>query len=125
MLKLSVLLLLVISLYAEGIDDADLEGIYTEALWFVAVIGVMSAVSFVVSRRNAQNYEEELRLKKIAQVDEASEKYEMEKSKVAPSSSEVDRLLELSKMHKEGLLSKEEFMAFKLKLYRNIESIHP
>ena len=122
MLKVSILVLMSLSLYAEGLDDAALQEIYTEAMWFVAVIAVMSVVSFVISRRNAEKYEEKVRLEKMAKKEEV-----VVSTKSQPTTtkgSEVDRLIELSKMYEEGLLSKEEFMAFKLKLYREIKEIH-
>ena len=122
MLKTILLLLLSLSLYAEGMDEAALQGIYTEALWFVAVITVMSVVSFVVSRHNAQKYEEKMQREKLLQQEETEDEPDLEEPEVEEGS-EVDRLLELSKLHKEGLLTKEEFMAFKLKLYRNIQNI--
>ena len=50
-------------------------------------------------------------------------KEENEKRKGDESDSSVDRLLELSKLHKEGLLSKEEFMTFKTELYRELKGL--
>ena len=116
MLQILLLLFLSLSLYAEGMDEAALEGIHTEALWFVAVIAMMSVISFVVSRRQAQNYEEKMQLKKTLQQKEPGCETASEASE-AEEGLEVDRLLELAKLHKEGLLTKEEFGAFKMKLY--------
>ena len=120
-----LLILMINTLMADGISDEALGPILTEASWFVAVIAVMGVISFVVSSRNAKKYAEKIALEKkdeIAVEKEAEATY----SELAlnQNDSEVDRLLELSKLHKEGLLSKKEFMAFKMKLYREIESIH-
>ena len=125
MLRVGVLIFLFMSLHAEGMDDTALEGIYAEATWFVAVIAVMSLFSFVISRRQARKYEEEQRLKKLEQKEDILNEPVLDEFTDVDSESEVDKLLELSKLHKEGLLSKEEFMAFKLKLYRDIEKISP
>ena len=126
MLRSGILLLYAPLLFAEGMDEAALEGIHTEALWFVAVIAVMSVVSFVVSRRNAQKYEEKMRQQKAQQQEKEAEVSVAETEVVEPQTDvlEVDRLLELSKLHKEGLLSYEEFMAFKTKLYKEIKEAH-
>ncbi len=125
---LRVLLLLSVSLiaYAEGMDEQALSSIYTEAIWFVSVIMVMSVVSFFVSRRNARRYEE----KRLREHDK--EKDEVVNVSVAEEEEPLDltdavsveKLLELARLHQEGLLSKEEFMAFKSKLYREIKEIH-
>ena len=113
------------SLKAEGLSDEALGPIYTEALWFVGVIAVMGVISFVISSRNAKKYAEKMALEKS---EEALVEIEVEPtfSELAldEGDSEVDRLLELSKLHKEGLLSKEEFMTFKTELYRELKEIH-
>jgi len=124
MLRLEFLLLLSLSLHAEGIDEAALEGIYTEAAWFVAVIAVMSVVSFVVSRRNARKYEEQMLREKEKQKEEPAVVPTVKEDDADEEASEVDRLLELAQLHKDGLLSHEEFMAFKTKLYREIKEAH-
>ena len=118
------------SLKAEGLSDEALGPIYSEALWFVGVIAVMGVISFVISSRNAKKYEIEMLAKrereKSEEVVEKRDEVVAVASEEEPESkeSQVDRLLELSKLHKEGLLSKDEFMAFKLKLYRELEQIH-
>ena len=110
------------SLRAEGISDEALGPIFTEASWFVGVIVVMGVISFVISGRNARKHEAELLVKREQQAAAVVAVVSEEESEVQES--EVDRLLELSKLHKEGLLSKDEFMAFKMKLYRELEEIH-
>ena len=117
------------NLTAEGISDEALGPIYTEALWFVGVIAVMAVISFVVSSRNAKRHAEKMALEKHQEKVEVREDEAVETS--IPSSaileedaSSVDRLLELSKLHKEGLLSEAEFMVFKKQLYRELEAMH-
>ena len=121
------------SLKAEGLSDEALGPIYSEALWFVGVIAVMGVISFVVSSRNAKKYAEKMALekreKRLEKSEEALEQREENLGKSTESQddesdSSVDRLLELSKLHKEGLLSKEEFMTFKTELYRELKEIH-
>jgi len=138
-----LLFLMINSLLAEGIPDKALGPIYTEALWFVAVIAVMAVISFVISSRNAKRYEEKLALEKreesLGKSEEESGKGQEERVKGEEElgkseenletlddgrASSVDRLLELSKLHKEGLLSKEEFITFKMQLYRELKDIH-
>ena len=129
--------LMINSLLADGIPDKALGAIHTEALWFVGVIAVMAVISFVVSSRNAKKYAEKMarekREEESGKSEEARGKSEAErkkrkevteKSKGDESDSSVDRLLELSKLHKEGLLSKEEFLTFKTELYRELKEIH-
>ena len=122
-------LFLINNVTAKGISDEALGPIYTEALWFMGVVGVMAVISFVVSSRNAKKYEVEMLAKREREKREEVVKKRAEVVAMVPKeepevkASEVDRLLELSKLHKEGLLSKDEFMAFKLKLYREIEDI--
>jgi len=124
MLRSGIFLLWSLSLFAEGMDDAALESIYTEAAWFVAVIAVMSVVSFVVSRRNARKYEEQMLREKEKKKEEVVDAPTVQEGDSDEKESEVDRLLELAQLHKDGLLSHEEFMAFKMKLYREIKESH-
>ena len=115
-------LFLINNVTAKGISDEALGPIYTEALWFVGVFAVMGVISFVISGRNARKHEAALLAKREQQAAEVVTVVPEEEAE--DKESEVDRLLELSKLHKEGLLSKDEFMAFKLKLYRELEEIH-
>ena len=124
MLRGGIFLLWSLSLFAEGMDDAALESIYTEAAWFVAVIAVMSVVSFVVSRRNAQKYEEQMLREKEKQKEEVVDVPTVKESDADVKEPEVDKLLELAQLHKDGLLSQEEFMVFKTKLYREVKERH-
>ena len=118
-------LVLVSSSHAEGIEPEALDGIYTEAFWFIAVFFVMSIVSFFVSRRNAKKYEVKLHVeKKLQREQEQKEKLIKEKEDLKRQkelnnkdfSKEVDRLLELSKLLEKGHISEAEFQAFKAKL---------
>jgi len=123
-------LFLINNVTAKGISDEALGPIYTEALWFMSVVGVMAVISFVISSRNAKKYEIKMLAKREREKREEVVKKRAEVVTVVPEEepevkvSEVDRLLELSKLHKEGLLSKDEFMAFKMKLYRELEEIN-
>ena len=141
---------MVSGLQAEGIPEEQLGAIYSEALWFVGVVAVMAVASFVISSRNAKKYEEKLAQEKreestgkreekrekseerlgksevereMREEESGKRKEEKEKRKGDESDSSVDRLLELSKLHKEGLLSKEEFMTFKTELYRELKGL--
>ena len=117
--------LMINNLMADGISNEALGPILAEAAWFIGVIAVMAVISFVVSRRNAKKYDEKMaREKRQTLVDEKEVALAYSELELGESNSEVDRLLELSKLHQEGLLSKEEFMAFKMKLYREIKNIH-
>ncbi len=124
MLRGGIFLLWSLSLFAEGMDEAALEGIYTEAAWFVAVIAVMSVVSFVISRRNARKYEEQMLREKEKKKSEVVDVPAVKESDADVKEPEVDKLLELAQLHKDGLLSHEEFMAFKTTLYREIKESH-
>ena len=115
-------LFLINNVTAKGISDEALGPIYTEALWFVGVFAVMGVISFVISGRNARKHEAALLVKREQQA--AAVVAVVPEEEAEDKESEVDRLLELSKLHKEGLLSKDEFMAFKMKLYRELEEIH-
>ncbi len=128
MFRITVFILFTSMLHAEGIPEEKLGAIYTEALWFVGVIGVMAVISFVVSSRNAKRYEEQLAREKR---EVAVEKEKVDEVMVTPvdeqsleDGSSVDRLLELSQLHKEGLLSEAEFMVFKKELYRELKEMH-
>ena len=99
-------LLLVIGsiyLFANGIDQKDLQAIYLEAAAFVAVVVLMSIVSIVVSKKNAKEYAKKHPPKK--------------KERKEPSSS--DRVIALNRLHKEGLLTDDELEVLKKTLYKD------
>ena len=57
MIKIITLTLsLVAFLNAGGASEAELNGIYQEAILFVTVFGVMGIISFIYSRRHAKAY---------------------------------------------------------------------
>lgn len=75
-------------------DEQALNGIYIEAMWFVAVFVSMYTISFVMSWKQAKRYEEEnplenrrekimaLKKHKVAMALRASELLELHKEKV-------------------------------------------
>ena len=106
------------ALYAEGIPEERLASIYTEALWFVAVITLMAVISFVISSRNARKYEEE-QLTHHTDIEEKDTVIEIEPDTSLAKSNiveDVDRLIALSKLLEKGLLSETEFQVFKKQL---------
>ena len=112
--------LIATGLYAEGIPEEKLASIYTEALWFVAVIAVMSLISFVVSSRNARKYEaeqqvENMRKEKVI-LDTQTQTKADTSLKQRDIVQEVDQLIALSVMVEKGLLTEMEFQVFKKRL---------
>jgi hypothetical protein len=41
----------------QGMESADLSGIFNEALLFFTIFSIMGVISFFISRRNAKKYE--------------------------------------------------------------------
>ncbi len=108
--KLLLSLLTLTSLQAEGIDQESLGDIYTEAIWFVAVFALMSIISFVVSRKHAKEYAQKNPSPKQSSPEKPDEPAEeISANPTDTGKNEIDRLTELSKMLKDGLLSEEEF----------------
>jgi len=98
------------SLHAEGIGQDNLNSIYTEAIWFVAVFTVMSIISIIISKRHAKKYAEENPVKKNdlrQRSDEAAEK-----SSVLDRV-ETRRVTAWSKLVEDGLLTEKEFQILK------------
>ena len=108
------------SLQAKGIDPDDMSEIYTEAILFVAVFGLLSIISFIVSRKHAKQYAEKGISSKQDEPEapkETTETIPADHAETAETAeNEVDKLIELSKMLKEGLITEEEFQLFKKKL---------
>ena len=96
----------------EGIPEEALGSIYTEALWFVGVIAVMSIISFVISSRNAKRYEEEMALKRAQQKERDIEEEHKEQAPVKKRETD-DRIAALSKLRDQGLLKDSEFTILK------------
>ena len=94
----------------EGIPEEALGSIYTEALWFVAVIVVMAIISFVISSRNAKRYEEEMTLKRAQEKE--SEVEDGEQTSLIELERD-DRITALSKLRDQGLLKESEFTVLK------------
>lgn len=97
MIKLILLtLLLFSSLFAGEMTQSELNDIYLEAVLFVAVFGTMGIISYVISSKHAKEYKPE---KTVVETN--------------PKSTKIDRITELLKIHKDGLLSKKEFEILK------------
>jgi len=105
------------SLHAEGISEEALGSIYVEAMWFVGVFSVMAIISFVISSRNAKAYAQKEKLRK--RTDEPK-RVNVEKKEEADAENtvQIDRLIALSKLLKEGHITEAEFQQFKAKLLR-------
>ncbi len=106
-------LLILSSLNAEGIDPDELNSIYIEAALFVTVFGLMSVASFIISRKHAkQNALKDLQKKKSQE--EAKKNSQASSVKhINDAAGETNRVKELSKMLKDGLITDEEFQALK------------
>ncbi len=103
--------------HADAIDSDALDGIYTEAIFFVLLFGIMSIISVIISKKNAKKYElanplEERRAAKR----EKELKKELEDKVLKKSEVKVDKLLELSKMLQDGMINEEEFKKLKQSL---------
>ncbi len=96
-------------LHAEGIDPGDLKSIYMEAALFVTVFGLMSIVSFVISKKHAKQNA----LKNLQKKEEESAKNAQAIPIEQSEESEDKRTEELSKMLKDGLITKKEFQILK------------
>ncbi|MEA3419020.1 MAG: hypothetical protein U9Q90_06430 [Campylobacterota bacterium] len=106
-------LLIFSSLHAEGIDPDELNSIYIEAALFVAVFGLMSIASFIISKKHAeQNALKELQEEKAQE--EVKKRSQMSSVECSNDiSDETERITELSKMLKDGLITDEEFQVLK------------
>ena len=98
----------------KAIDPDDLSDIYTEAILFIAVFGLLSIISFIISKKHAAQYAQ-----KNLSPKQASPESVIEDTEAVPASDTVadaDRLTELSKMLKDGLITEEEFQTLRQKL---------
>ncbi len=93
------------SLNAAAIAPDELDSIYTEAIWFVAVFSVMSIISIVISKRQAKKYAEENPVVKN-KIEEVSALHT--KRIIA-----TDRVDALSKYVESRVLTEEEFQILK------------
>jgi len=103
-------------LNAGTIKPNELNDIYTEAIWFVAVFGVMSVVSIIISKRQAKKYEKENPVKEKTQ--NTSDLTDEMTPAVVDSTNEIKRVKELSKLAEDGLLTEEEFQILKQHLMK-------
>lgn len=107
--QLLVTLLISSYLHAEGIDPEELKSIYMEAALFVTVFGLMSIVSFIISRKHAKQNA----LKNLQRRERESANNSQATPIEQPKESEDKRTEELSKMLKDGLITEKEFQILK------------
>ena len=104
-------LLIFSSLYAEEIQEIDpdvMNSIYIEAALFVAVFTLMAIASIIISKKHAaQNLLNDRKKRAEKKAQEEAEKRSQASSIEEPK--ETERVEELSKMLKEGLITDEEF----------------
>ena len=121
-------LVILSSLHAEEIEkvqkiDPDtLSSIYIEAALFVAVFTLMSIASIIISKKHAkQNALKDQKERKKQKAQEEAEKRSQASS--IEHTPEKERVAELSKMLKDGLITDEEFQvlshASKAKSHKN------
>ncbi len=89
-------LLLITSLQAGATSSEDLSSIYMEAVLFIGIFGTMGIISFFISRKQANKYVKENPV-----------------IKEEPLSKLETRMLELSRLLKNGILTEEEFQVLK------------
>ena len=94
------------ALQAKEVAPEELDAIYTEAIWFVAVFGVMAIISIIYSSRHAAQYTKD-QAENIAEKKALSIEHTKQKEK---------RINELSELHKDGLLTQEEFLILRANL---------
>ena len=111
---LAPLLFISSSLYAEEIEkiqeiDPDvMNSIYIEAALFVTVFTLMSVASIIISKKHAaQNAINERNAREKQKAQEEVEKRSQTSSIEDPN--ETERVTELSKMLKDGLITDDEF----------------
>jgi adenylate cyclase len=102
MIKFTIFLLLTsLSLFAKEATDAQLQGIYTEALLFVGIFGTMGVISYIYSSRHAKSH-----------TLSEDEKKRM-KNKKREHAKKEERVEELSTMLQKNLIREEEFTLLK------------
>ncbi len=106
MQKWLLLLITLTALQAEEIAPEQLDAIYTEAIWFVIVFGVMGLVSYIYSSRHAAQYTKE-------QADNIAKKKALSSER---TKQQEKRINELSELCKDGLLTEEEFRILRANL---------
>ncbi len=99
-------ILTITSLKAKEVAPEELDAIYTEAIWFVIVFGVMGIISYIYSSRHAAQYTKD-QADKVA-LDKLIASEEVQRRD--------ERLLELSKLVDDGVLKEEEFRILRANL---------
>ncbi len=107
------------SLFSKDIEEMDKiiplapeveKSIYIEATLFVAVFVLMSIISIVISKKHAkQNLLKDKEKREKQKAQEAKVLVEEKKSQTDKESDQAERVIELSKMLKDGLITNEEF----------------
>ena len=99
-------LLTLTSLSAEEVTPENLNAIYTEAIFFLIVFGVMGIVSYIYSNRHAKQYTK----------DQADKVAQTKTLKAEKTKKREKRLAALSKLVEEGILKDEEFQILRRNL---------
>ena len=99
-------------LHAGTINPNELNDIYTEAIWFVAVFATMSIISIIVSKRHAKKYAEENPVpeKHLRTAPDEAEDLISVRTESTPVK---ERVTVLSKLADDGVLTEEEFQVLK------------
>jgi len=112
--RLLTSLLIFSSLYAEEIEEIQpldpevVKSLYIESALFVAVFALMSVVSIIISKKHAaQNALADQKKREEKKAQEEAEKRSQPSSIEEPN--ETERVTELSKMLKDGLITDDEF----------------
>ncbi|MEA3374150.1 MAG: SHOCT domain-containing protein [Campylobacterota bacterium] len=117
MIKSLLLSLLTLTcLQAKVINPDDLSDIYIEAILFVTVFTLLSIISYIYSKKHAKQYAKENPSSKQDVPETSKESDEaISADHTVTVKNETDRLMELSKMLKNGLITEEEFQLLKQK----------
>ena len=115
MLKLFMLIFLVSFAHAE--DSSILGNVYQEAILFFTLFGIMSILSFLVSRKNAREYEREHPLEERKAIVRERELVDLFlNSSYIKIKGKAIILLELSQLLEDRAINQEEFKILKHKL---------
>jgi len=117
MLKIFILFFMALSSYAAELNSENLSSIYKEATAFVVVIGIMAVISIYFSRKHAAQYELDnpLEDRKAARQKELENelKKQFQMRALDENGNKIDRMMELSKMLKDGIITEDEFQSLK------------
>lgn len=114
MSKLLILIFLFSFAHAEGMDSDILDDIFKDAILFILFFGIISIISFIISKKNAEIYE----LKNpLQERKDATRKRKLIEMYLNSSSTKIKGktavLLELSKLLEKKTIDKEEFQILK------------